>query len=218
MSLLISGPTGNIAEVDTTWKALRTTIRPLDHGAGGYYRISQQTGALTGVAGAAPIWTFRWTSATYNAIVWYFKWVWCLTTAFAAAQLVDHALYIGRSWSSDYTGGAPATLTGNNCKKRTAHATTLLPECRIAVAGALGGSPTITLDSQPIIYRHRWASTIGQVLNTPQYVDFETEQECPIVLSQNEGLVLQNITAMGATGVIKLGIEIAWAEVPLANY
>lgn len=218
MSLLISGPTGNIAEVDPTWKAIRTTMRPLDHGAGGYFRVAMQTGALTGVGGGGVVWAFHWTSATYNAIVWYFKLVWLCTTAFGAAQLVDHGLYQARAWTGDYTGGATATLTGNNNKKRTSHATSLVADFRLSTTAALGGSPSISVDAQPIIYRQRWCSAIGQVLTTPQWVDFEMEQEHPIVLAQNEGLVLQNVTAMGASGVLKLGIEVAWAEVPIASF
>jgi hypothetical protein len=221
MAILIQGSSGIFCEVDSTWKALRVTTRPLDHGSGGYYRISQQTGALTGLSGATPVHAFRNNSATLNVVVWWYKWTWVVTTAYGAAQLQDHALYIARSWSSNYGGGSAATLTGNNQKKRTAHATCTAiqnGDCRISTTAALTGTPTITLDSQPIIYRQGWAGAIGASLGDWSGVDFEMEQEHPLVLAQNEGLVLQSVTAMGATGVIKLGVEIAWTELPLANF
>jgi len=218
MALLISGPSGNYAEVDPTWKALRNSVRPLDHGGGGYYRIAVQSGALTTVSAGAPVFAFRWSNIYYNAIIWFFKWHWWTTTAFGAAQIVDHALYVGRSWTTNYGGGTAATLTGNNCKKRTIYGTTGVNYCSVSATAALTGSPTITLDSQPIMYRQGWSSALGDALIDPQPTDFETEQEHPIVLAASEGLVLQNVTLMGASGIIKLNVEVAWAEVPLANF
>jgi hypothetical protein len=35
-----------------------------------------------------------------------------------------------------------------------------------------------------------------------------------VLLAANEGLVLRSPTAMGATGVIKLYVEVEWLEVP----
>lgn len=218
MALLISGPSGNYAEVDSLWKALRYSMRPLDHGGGGHYRVAMQSGALTTVAAGGPVFAFRWASLYYNCIVWWIKWSWYTTAAFSAAQIVDHALYIGRSWSTNYGGGATATLTGNNNKKRTSYAATGVNDFRMSSTAALTGSPTITLDSQPIMYRSGWSAALADALIDPQPTDFEAEQEHPIVLSNNEGLVLQNVTLMGATGVIKLNIEIAWTELPLANF
>ena len=218
MALLISGPMGNYAEVDTTWKALKNSVRPLDHGGGGFYRLALQSGALTTIAAGGNVFAFRWYSLFYNAIVWWVKWSWYTTTAFSSAQIVDHALYIGRGWTSNYGAGTGAVLTGNNNKKRTSYATSNVNDCRIAATVVLTGTPTITLDSQPIMYRQGWSATLGDALIDPQPTDFETEQEHPIVLANNEGLVLQNVTLMGATGVIKLNVEIAWSEVPLANF
>ena len=220
MAIILQGPSGNVAEMDPTWKSMRVSMRPVDHGAGGYYRIAQQSGALTATYAAGAIaHAFRNSSATYTVIVWSYKWNIVVTTAFGAAQLVDNALYIGRSYSSDYGGGTAATLSGNNCKKRTSHATIqAITYCSIANTAGLTGAPTITLDSQPIAYRSFWAGAIGAYLADYDYTQFSPSHEMPIVLAQNEGLVLQNVTAYGATGVVKMGVEIAWSEVPNANY
>jgi hypothetical protein len=47
---------------------------------------------------------------------------------------------------------------------------------------------------------------------TPFDSNFLVKEEGPIILAAEEGLILNNLTAMGATGVISLAFEVAWAE------
>ena len=218
MPIYIAGiASGQTVEVDSTWKAMRTSLRPIDHGSGGHYRIAQFSGAMgSSVTANTSIASFRNGSASLNCLVWYIKWTW-FCTVFNTAQLVDHALYIGRSFSGNYTGGTAATLSGNNCKKRTSYATTAVADIRIASTASFSGG-TITLDTQPIMYRASWVAAVGDGLKDSSQSDFEMEQESPLVFAQNEGFALQAVTAISGTNNIKLGLEIAWSEVPTGTF
>jgi hypothetical protein len=220
---VIQGPVStNLSEVDSTFAALRVSPRPLDcnGNSGGAYRITTMSGAMTTVAAAGPVWSLRWTNTSYNCLIWVFKWYWVTTTAFGTAQALDHSLYIARQWTAaDSAGatGAQATITGDNCKKRTANATTKVDGIFYGTTGVLTAG-TRTLDPQPIIYRVGYSGALNAYLLDNQPQDFKSRQEGPIQLMANEGLVLQNTTLMGATGVIKLVVECAWTEVLTTGY
>jgi hypothetical protein len=204
--------------VDTTHKALRTSLRPIEHDTGGFYRVGGASGALTGAGANTPVFSLRWTSATLNAIILAFQWWWFLSTAFGAAQIVDHGLYVARGFSASDSGGTDIKPTGNTGKKRTVYPTTAIGDLRIASAGALTVG-TRTLDGQNIGARGQWAGAVGAALSPGiASFNFRLDDEHPVVLAQNEGLILQNLTAMGATGVIKLYVDVAWLEVPLAKF
>jgi len=209
---------GNLAEVDSTWSALRASPRPIDYTGGGFYRATSISGDLTTLAAAGVVWTFRWTSATFYALIYNLRWAWYTKTAFGTAQIVDHAMYVVRGYTVAATGGATLTLpgTGNN-QKRTSMSASAVNEIRYS-ATAVVTAGTRTADGQPLMYRAGYSGGVSTGLADWQPLDFRTRQEAPLVLSQNEGLEMTNVTSMGASGVIKLSVECAWAEVPIANF
>jgi len=214
------GPYGNpypfnMARVDGN-NAIRSSNSPIDWtlSSGGFFRVSGSTGALTGAAANSPIFSFRWTSTTKVAVITTFEWWWTTTTAFGTAQLVSHSLYVARSFSAADTGGTDITPAAGEQKKRSTMADSALTTGSLLVAttGALTAG-TRTLDGSGIASRSAWSGAIGAVLLDYEALSFDMVNEYPVVLAANEGLVLNNIVAMGATGVISLGFDIAWAEV-----
>ena len=221
MPMTIEGKaSGIIAETDDKWDTLRVSSRPLDYGTGGFYRVVATSGALTGLAANNPCWCFRWTSSTLYAVVLHVRWTWFTTTVFTTGQDVSHNLFIARSFTAADTGGSTLTMSGNNAKKRTTMATSAVGEIRYSTTGTLTAG-TRTLDAQPIMARHGITTSAVQGYGPIDdgAPDYNIGHVPPVVLSVNEGLVLQNgSTAMGAGGVIKLMVECAWAEIPLANW
>ena len=204
--------------IDPTHKALRTCLRPIEHGAGGFYRIGGASGALTGAGANTPVFSLRWTSAILNALILQFQWWWFLSTAFGTAQIVDHGLYAARGFSAADSGGTALTPATNDGKKRTSYPTSLVGDIRISSTAALTAG-TRTLDAKHMGARGQWANAVGAAL--PAGVasfNFRIDDEHPILLAQNEGIILQNLTAMGATGVIRLYVDVAWLEVPVAQF
>ena len=189
---------------------LRSIMEAVRMGGGGYFRTGSKTGALTAATANTPIVSFRWTSTVYNAIILAARWHWFTTTAFGAAQIVDHGLYVARAFTGVDSGGNALTLTTNNGKKSTGYTTTRLGDFRMSSTAFLTAG-TRTLDAQAQVIRGAWSGGIGQGL-TPFDSNFLVKEEGPIILAAEEGLILNNLTAMGATGVISLAFEVAWAE------
>lgn len=226
MAIQIQGNTGIVQEVDgTTFRAARVTGRPIDHGAFGHYRLSMTTGTIAAALAAnGELFQFRWTDATRLCIVQKVLISAGANVAATAAGLVNLDLAIARSWTAAGTGGTAATITGNNQKTRTNMGTTLLGEARCATTAALGAG-TKTLDSQGI---GNVAVGIGTGAITTSHklqlidkidlleIDADTSQH-PVVLAQNEGLVVKNgATAWPTAMTWNLAVTVVWCEA--SNY
>jgi hypothetical protein len=181
----------------------------------GEYQMTLVSGALTLVTANSPVWSCQWTSTTLICIVKAIYLHFSITTAYGAAQNTDYGLYFARSYSIADTGGTAATLTTNNGKLDTKYPTTSMADLRMATtAGFTAG--TRTLDAQPISVFNFGAQAIGYTSEEYEpYGGADDRQQ--IILRQNEGLVLNNLVLMGATGVATLYVSMLWSEVPIAD-
>lgn len=182
---------------------------------GGDYSITTISGALTGVAANGPVWSIRWTSETKACVV---KSV-CLhldcSTAYTTAQATSYGLYFARTYTAVDSGGTAATLTTNNGKLDTSYPTTAMADMRIGTTGVITAG-TRTLDAQPFDVFSFSTTALGVTgEEIGRYGGAEDIQQ--IILRENEGLVLHNLIAMGAAGVVKLYVTLVWAEVPKLN-
>lgn len=214
MALQIQGNNGIVADVDgTTWRTLRTTLRPPEFGALGCYGKSLVSGTMAaGLAAGSNVFSYRWGDATRLALVTQVRIGAGGIVAFAAG-FTSFNLKIGRAFTAAHTGGTAGTLTGNNGKLRTSMGTTLLSDVRIASTAALGGG-TVTLDTDGITALN--GSTVavaGTPLVDPGSILFNTEgqSEHPIVLAQNEGFVIQ--ATVPVTGTWTFSVDVKWYEV-----
>lgn len=223
MALQIQGNGGTVAEVDgTSFRALRTTARPLDVGSFGHYRLSMATGTIAAALAAnAELFQFRWTDATRLAVIYKILISAGANVAASAAALIALEASIARGWSAAGTGGATATLTSNNQKNRTSFGSTLLGEARIATTGALGAG-TKTIDAQGLgnvaFGIGTGAITTSVALNLIPKTDLleidDGGSYHPIVLAQNEGFVIENgANAFPAGLTWQLGVTVVWAEI-----
>jgi hypothetical protein len=224
MAIQIQGNGGTVTEVDgTTFRALRSTNRPMDHGALGSYKASILTGAMAaGLAADSEIFQFRWTDATRLAVVTKITLDGMYaTTAFAAGAIRIYAT-VARSFSAAGTGGGTATLTGSNNKMRTSMGTTLLGELRVATTAALtAGTKTLDANSVGQVNTHSAQFGIATPVigwvgpscgpNVDLFIPDQGGGEHPAVLAQNEGMVIR--ATVPGTGVWTLGMTIRWTEV-----
>ena len=214
MAIQLQGNTGTVAEVDgTNYRALRTTLRPIDYGALGAFRVSGLSGTMAaGLAANAEIFQFRWADASRVCVITsvVFDGLSGSATAFAAGfAKVD--LLIARSWTADGSGGSTLTLTGNNQKLRSSMNTTLVGGARISSTAALSAG-TKTLDAHAV---GQYSAAIGTTTSAqwmPQFDLFHVDPggETPIILTQNEGVVVR--ASVPATGTWQFGVTISWAE------
>ena len=214
MAIQLQGNSGTVAEVDgTNYRALRASLRPIDYGSLGSYRVSGLSGTMAaGLATNAEVFQFRWVDATRVCVVTSVKFdgLSGSATAFAAGfGKVD--MVIARSWTADGSGGSTLTLAGNNQKLRSSMNTTLIGGSRISSTAALSVG-TKTLDAHAI---GQYSAAFGTATSTqwiPQNDLFHADPggESPVVLTQNEGFVVR--ATVPATGTWQFGVTVAWTE------
>jgi hypothetical protein len=208
--------TAQIAEVDASTSSLRVVQRPAFGSALGSYAASLQSGVMAaGLGAAAEVFQFRYGGANL-----------CLVervvfdglggiVAFTPG-VAQFRLFISRSYTASGSGGTAATLTTNNCKLRTSYATTAVADIRIASTAALTSPAGDVPDAQPM------GAVIGYVGAAPAltlsemrlYDAYSTGH--PIILAQNEGLILQ--ATVPATGTWTFGVSVRWSEITAAEW
>lgn len=215
MAIQLQGNSGTVADVDgTNYRALRATLRPMDYGALGSYRLSLLSGTMAaGLAANSEVFQFRWSDASRFCVVTSVLWdgLSGSATAFTAGfGKVD--MMIARSWTADGSGGSAATISGNNQKMRTGPmGASLLGAARISSTAALTAG-TKSLDTQAIA---QYSAAIGTATSTqwmPQFDLFHVDPggESPLILSQNEGFVVR--ATVPATGTWQFGVTVCWTE------
>lgn len=219
MALIADGvTTTQLLAVDSSHKALRSSIRPLEPSTLGHYRIGAQSGILTSasVAAGGTLFSFRWADATRLAVVTKLKATMVPLTAFTAAQEVGLNAFIARTFSASDSGGTPIVVTGNNQKVRASFGSSLATDIRIGTTATITAG-TRTPDAVA------FASATGLVaaaaaagtLPVPPVIDFNANVmngESPIILANNEGIIVTNTIVFPAAGNARLVVEMAWAE------
>lgn len=195
-----------------------STPYPVDYGLGGCFQICSKSGVMTaGLAVNSPIYSFRWTSATLNALVRRVRiQAWSLGTGFTAGVAMFD-MFVCRAWTVADSAGVADTLTTDNGNLRTAMPSTALPELRHSSTAALTAG-TRTKDAQPLDSMMFGITTaINTSFSTGVVKLFERNgAEHPLLLSANEGFTVQ--ATVPATGTWSWLITTEWDEVPFYNY
>jgi hypothetical protein len=176
----------------------------------GEYSVDLRGGVVSaGLAGDSEIWQLRWTAATTCLVTELSFWAGGLL-GFTAGWC-SFRLFFARGWSADGTGGATATLTGNNHKTRTSMPTTAIGTVRVATAGALGAG-TKTLDAQALTsVGGSVTAAAGEAIIAPQaWLIGGASARGPILLAANEGLSL--VGTVPATGTWVFGVSVRCEE------
>lgn len=179
------------------------------------YSLALRSGALTLVAADGPVWSMQWTSTSLICVVKRIVISVGVTTAYTTAQVTRYGLYFARAYSVADTGGAAATLTTNNGKKDTSYPITAVTDMRMCTTGAITAG-TRTLDAQPLDIAQFSTITLGAA-NDDEWNFGMVPSRQELILRQNEGLVINNLTLMGAVGVLLLAVTVEWAEVNLGS-
>lgn len=221
MAIQVQGNGGTVQEVEASTRAARVVTMPQDPLTLGYYALAMDSGTTqmtAGLAANSPIYSFRWGNSNLCLLRSIRFHLWTAATAFAAGRLSVDAFF-ARSFTASDSVGTAATLTGNNCKKRTSFGTTLVTDIRIANTVTLTVG-TRTLDALPFgRIAHNGLGATGSA-NGVNAVIFpgntvlwqrDSSDEYPMVFAQNEGFVIQ--TTVPATGVWFFGVSTEWMEI-----
>lgn len=214
MPLQIQGNNGVVGDVDgTTWRALKTTLRPIEHGALGQYVVDVITGGYTTLAAGTALFSARWTDATRFAVIQYAEVSVLTTTAFTAGQQSDRSLRVVRAMTSSDTGGTAVALTGNNQKMRTNMGSSLFGDMRFHSTGLVKVAGTEDALDIGLAESFAPAAGVGFFIDRHTMLDVKDGANHPLVLAQNEGVRILIPTLMGAGGVQKTRVKLVWAEV-----
>ena len=220
MALQIQGNGGTITEVDgTSFRALRTTLRPTDYGSLGHYSIGVATGILPAALTAnSEIFQFRWADATRICLINEVRISACVSTTFFAAGVpVQVDMIKSTGWSVAGTGGTGINPAAT-MKKRTSMGSSLVAsgDMRIATTAALGaGTKSLEANSlaQMMAPGPITASLNGQIIAAGTVLFQEVPgAEHPLALVQNEGFSVRSV-AVPATGTWSATIQVDWTEV-----
>jgi hypothetical protein len=222
MAVLEGGTSAVIAEVGAAaQKGLHMIPKPTDAGALGHYRVAVVTGTMAAaLAASAQVFQFKWTDATRLAVITSLEARMTTLTGFTAGTITDAGLdaFIARSYAAG-GGGTTLTLTGDNNNLRTSFGASL---ATINVSTTAALTAATTLDTQPFEQsihgggRQATPSATVPVEPPPPALLYQariSDGEYPIVLAQNEGVVIRNRAVWPAAGTAILQFKIQWAEV-----
>jgi len=208
MAIQLQGNGGTVAEVDSTFRAARITIRPQE--VINWNSIAGTSGLLTGVAAAGPVFSFRNTGAN-PIIVRRVSLGFYTTTAFTAAQGLAYQMFKATGFTASDTGGTALYTAGQNKHRGSFTNISSAPDIRISTTAALTAG-TRTLETVPLAAACGSSTGVGTGLPTINLFSHDPG-DYPLVLAQNEGFVIANGFAMGAAGVINLQTAVEFAEV-----
>jgi hypothetical protein len=193
----------------------------------GRYRNVVRSGAITGVAAhtatAGHIACWRWDDTTVTGLLGFVRYVgvkFMLTTAFGTDQEMGFGMRIARGYTASHTGATAVdvggTVTGTG-KRYTNQAASLLTSMRIADTGALTAG-THTLDANPVAVQSFFAETVGDEFPSWEsgngYATLWDSRESGdhLEFDNDEGFIISNEVAMGATGVGNFLLCVDWDE------
>jgi len=195
------------------YNAKKIIVRPNDVGALGSYAFLATTGTMAaGLAANSPIFSFRWGNASGAlALIKEIRIAINSLTGFTAG-IGKLQTFIARSFSASDSGGTAIVLTNNQAKKRTSFGSSLVTDARISSTAALTVG-TRTLDTLPFAGLHFAVPTTANFVMLPTAGLWLPNHggEWPIVLGQNEGIIIQ--ATVPATGTFNGLIHVVWDEV-----
>jgi hypothetical protein len=223
VAIQIQGNGGTIVEVDgTTFRALRVTVRPVNYGSLGVYRLGMTTGTMAAALAAnAEIFQFRWADATNLGLVYKVTMSVGAQLAATAALAAGFNMAIARGWSVAGSSGTRAVLTGNISKLRTSMGSSLVNDAGIATTGGLtAGTKTIDHATSNLgavsLGIGTGAITTAVAMNLLPDTDMFNAMDGtahPIVFAQNEGFIIRNSpVAWPATMTWVGSVNAVWAE------
>lgn len=208
----------NFAKVDATHGAFRVSQWPQQ--CLGEYQFGQITGLMTGIAANGEIAQFRWSNATRLAVIKHIRVRYAVVTGFTAAQELGFDVIGATGFSVNGTGGTAIVPNATNLKKRQSYPDSLVGDLRIATTAALGAGTKTLISATYLASTAKTLAAAATVQDAAfEYtLDMTNGGDSPIVLAQNEGLIVRNSILMGAAGTVRASIEFAWAEFDAALY
>ena len=219
MAIIQSGSDSSLLTVDPSFKSARVAVRPPE--GTGYYQLGAVTGNLTNttVVANGSLFSMRWAPANGRiAIIRRVVVNFVQTVGWTAAAAQPVGLYVARAWTVSDSSGTQVTISGNTNKMRTTNDPSFFSvpsDVRVAGTATLTAG-TRTIDTNPVSVGLIAASQVAAASATyPQQTimlhDVNTGDH-PIILENNEGIVINNMTVWPAAANGFMSINVEWIE------
>lgn len=196
---------------------LHTVNKPDPAGVLGHYKTSHRTVLVNTQAANSRLFELQNAHATNLIVVHDIRVELIQTAAHTAAILDSLDIYRCTSFSAVDTTN---TVTPVAAKLRNSFGTSGANLRGVTVAGAAAGMTggTLTKDTAPLRQFGLWLlAAVPTGGPTPAIVGQYTPQvangESPLILVQNEGLIIENRVLLGAAAGSAVSIDIEWSEV-----
>ena len=221
---------GSQAAVDPLYQAFRISQRPLDYSnigqLLGHYAVAQSSGAMASIGAGGHVASIRWADSTRFMVLMRIRAGWEVVSAITAATPMDLQAVVARGFSVDFTTASTAAnlaSPSNTNKMRSSMGSSLMGAAgpRIGTTTVMSGQ-TLTADANPFAMTN-WVNQpsgnaivtqavgVGGAMQTVYEVTAQGQH--PIVLTTNEGVILQPVTAGPVTGTMKYLVVWEWAEI-----
>lgn len=234
LSKIIGTKDTQVMEVDPTFLAGRIAMRPLDHVAGGrilgHYAVEHRSGELAATIGAlGHLASIRWTDSTAFCVLTRIKVGYSISAAVTTAVQMNMRAVFARGFSVDFATARTLTnlaaIPKANAMRASMNGSLMgVNGPAISTTTVMSGQ-TLTADTDGFAFTV-WPALVGTngtgtavALPVGMAGEMKTLYECtspyqhPVVLSQNEGVIIQPITAGPASGTFAIYVQWEWAEV-----
>ena len=225
--------------VDPLYQAARIALRPLDYSTQGsvlgHYATGQKSGATVSIGAAGHIGRVRWAPTVANTfcVLMRIKVGWATISTVTTAVQMDFDAIIHRGYTVDHTV-AITNVNLASVPRSNAMRATMGSSFGGSLMGANGpgicttaviSGNTSTADNAPFAITITPALTSTTSTGTAVAIqpgtacpmatlyEYTSLSQHPVVLSNNEGVVVREVSAGPATGTTSLYIQWEWAEV-----
>lgn len=204
----------------TYWQKILSvgaTPKPIKYGPGGHYRTSHQAAIIASQAAASRLFEIRNTATSNLIVITSLRIQWLPTGAHTAAIEDSLDLFKVTGFSAvDTTNTVTPTVVAMRTSMAAAPGGAAVRGVTVAgaAAGMTGG--TMTISAQPLVQLPQWllATLPTASVVAPAIIDwFQDNGEHPLVLANNEGIVVQNRVLLGVAAASSVYLDVAWAEV-----
>lgn len=228
VTLLGTGPNNDVeVQIDRTNRAMRTSMRPWEHDAGGHYRIAGRSGALTSatVTATGPLFSLRWSPPSNMLLALLrLKAFYVPTTVFTAAQELGLDLVRVTGFTASDSAGTAIVPSAMRDRAMPASSVT---DARIAPATILTAG-TRVVDTTSVLEIGGGVVNVVNAAAATAYVNpnsggqpafgFDYDPlmrgEMPLILSKDEGFLVRNTVVFPAAGVATLIVIAHIVEFP----
>lgn len=196
----------------------------------GHYAVAQKSGATASIGAAGILGSIRWAPTLANTflVLMRIKAGWSVTGAVTAATPMDLQALIARAFTVDFTTASTAINMATTQKTNQMRGSMNLSQMgvngpRICTTTVMSGQ-TATADAAAFamatyVNQPSGNATVTQAVGvageTKVLYEWTALGQHPVVLSSNEGVFIETVTAGPTTGTVAYYFGWEWAEVLL---